>query len=162
MAELADILTIIGFLITILTFLKVINNSKEIKELNKKNFFINRLPENLHDLKKSSSKLSILISQTENNKKEILIEISGLSPILKSIKRSLKKEDLEHYNLLKEEVDKHKKTYISIDDVAWIRKLTKNFNLLEEAYIDKTYRYLSTLITDIENMNKDYKKDLLK
>ncbi|MGH1519872.1 hypothetical protein [Chryseobacterium sp. JK1] len=162
MAELADILTIIGFLITILTFLKVINNSKEIKELNKKNFFINRLPENLHDLKKSSSKLSVLISQTDNNKKEILIEISGLSPILKSIKRSLKKEDLEHYNLLKEEVDKHKKTYISIDDVAWIRKLTKNFNLLEEAYIDKTYRYLSTLITDIENMNKDYKKDLLK
>ncbi|EJL64324.1 hypothetical protein [Flavobacterium sp. CF136] len=67
MSELADILSIIGFIITIWTFIKVWDNTEQIKELNKKNFFINRLPDNLMDLKKSSSKISILISNIDEN-----------------------------------------------------------------------------------------------
>ena len=162
MGEIADILSIIGFFITIWTFLKVIDNTEELKEFNKKNFFINRLPENLKDLKKSSSKISILISNIDESKNEILIEISNLSPILKSLKKSLKEKDMDHYNLLKAEVNKHKNTYITIENVKQFRKLFSKYNIIDETYVRNIYRYLTTLITDIENINKDFKKDLLK
>lgn len=161
MGEIADILSIIGFIITIWTFIKVIDNTKQLKEFNKKNFFINRLPENLKDLKKSSSKISILISNIDESKNEILIEISNLSPILKSLKKSLKEKDMEHYNLLKVEVNKHKDTYINKENINWFKKLFFKYNIIDETYVRTIYRYLTTLITDIENINKDFKKDLL-
>lgn len=162
MGEIADIISIIGFIFTLWTLIKVIDNTKQLKEFNKKNFFVNRLPENLKDLKKSSSKISILISNIDESKNEILIEISNLSPILKSLKKSLTEKDMEHYNLLKVEVNKHKKTYIDVANVNWIRKLFSKYNIIDETYVRTIYRYLTTLITDIENINKDFKKDLLK
>ncbi|UTN02309.1 hypothetical protein L0669_13370 [Flavobacterium bizetiae] len=162
MSEIADIISIIGFIITIWTFIKIWDNTKQLRELNKKNFFINRLPDNLKDLKKSSSKISILISNIDGNKNEILVEISNLSPILKSTKKSLKDNDLEHYKLLETEVNKHKITFVDINNVNWFRKFFNQYNILDENYARNIYRYLTTFITDIENMNKDFKKDLLK
>lgn len=162
MSDLANWLTIIGFIITLLTYFVVKNNKKEIQALNRKNLFINRAPENLIELKKSSSNLSKLISDINSNKKEILIEISKLAPILKSLKKSLENHDLEYLNLLKKEINKHHKMAYSIDEISWIRKKLNLYVILDENYLDKTYRYLTTLITDIENLDKDFKKDLLK
>lgn len=162
MSDLANWLTIIGFIITLLTYFVVKNNKKEIQALNRKNLFINRAPENLIELKKSSSNLSKLISDINSNKKEILIEISKLAPILKSLKKSLENHDLEYLNLLKKEINKHHKMAYSIDEIYWIRKKLNLYVILDENYLDKTYRYLTTLITDIENLDKDFKKDLLK
>ncbi len=133
-----------------------------MKEFNKKNFFINRLPENLKDLKKSSARISVLISSIDESKNDILIEITNLSPILKSLKKSLKQEDMEYYNLLKVEVNKHKKTYVDKENIRWFKKLFFKHKIIDETYVRTIYRYLTTLITDIENLNKDFKKDLLK
>lgn len=161
-SAIADYLSIIGFMITIATFFVVRNNKKEIRELNKRNLFINRLPDNLKELKNTSLLLSRLISDINTNRKQILREISKLAPVLKSIKKSLKKHDLEYFNLLKDEVDKHKNMYYSINEVSWIRKQFKLYYILDGQYIDKIYRSIATLITDIENLDKDFKKDLLR
>lgn len=162
MSDLANCLTIIGFIFTFFTWFMVRNNKKEILALNKKNLFINRAPENLIELKKSSSRLSILISDINSNKREILSEISKLAPILKSLKKSLEKHDLEYLNLLKTEINKHHKMVYNVDEVPWVRQKLNLYVILDENYLDKTYRYLTTLITDIENLDKDFKKDLLK
>jgi len=162
MSELADWLTIIGFIITILTYLVVRSNKKEINELNRKNFFVNRTPENLKELKNSSLALSRLISNLEENKREVLLEISKIAPILKSLKKSLREHDLEYFNLLKVEVDKHRNIFYKIEDVSWLKRKLKLYVILDEKYVDKTFIFLTTLITDIESLDKDFKKDLLK
>jgi len=158
--NISGVLEAVGFILGFLTFIGVVLNKKEIKKLNKKNFFINRMPENLKDLKSASSKIVSLSSNIEENKDKILVEISILSPILKSLKKSLQKEDLEHFILLNNEIRKHKFTYLSIDNVVWFRRVVGYYNLLDDNYVRNVYRYLTILITDIENINKDFKKDL--
>ncbi len=162
MSELADWISILGFIITLSTYFVARENKKEIEELNKKNLFINRLPENLKDLRKSSSALSRLLSDLESNRKEILNEISKLAPILKSIKKSLKNDDLEYFHLLKNEVDKHGRICYSLDNVSWFKRKLNRYVVLDETYVDKIYRCLTTFITDLENLDKDFKKDLLR
>lgn len=157
----ADWFTFIGFIVTILTFLGVLFNKNLLKKINRKSFSINRMPENLSDLKNISRNVSILNSEFDSKKSEILIEINKLSPILKSLKKSLNKTDLEHFNSLNSEIKKINKVYYEEIKVNRIRKLIGNYVILNEDFVDKIYRLLTVLITDIENISNDNKQNLI-
>lgn len=157
----ADWFTVIGFFVTIFTFIGVLFNKKLIKRLNRKSFSINRMPENLNDLKTRSRSISILNAEFENNKSEILIEINKLSPILKSLKKSLNKGDLEHFNSLKTEIKKIKMVYYELSQVRFIPRIIGKYIILNEAFVDKIYRLLTVLITDIENITNDNNQNLI-
>lgn len=159
--ESADWFSFIGFIITVLTFIGVIFNDCLLNEINRKSFSINRMPENLNDLKTLSRNISVLNSEFENNKLEILTEINKLSPVLKSLKKSLNKEDLEHYNSLKTEVAKIKSIYYDINEVKIFRRITGMYVILNEEFTDKIYRLLTVLITDIENIANDNRQNLI-
>lgn len=161
-SDVANWLTIIGFIITLLTYIVVKYNKKEIQTLNKKNLFKTRTPENLKELKNTSRTLINLMDDINLNKHEILVQISKLAPILKSIEKSLEHRDLEYLNPLKKEINKHHKMVYTEKDVSWLRKKLNLYVILDENYLDRTYRYLATLITEIENLNKDFRKDLMK
>ncbi|MDR6457192.1 hypothetical protein J2786_000285 [Chryseobacterium vietnamense] len=157
----ANLFTFIGFIITILTFIVAINNKKILKAINKKSFSINRLPENLEDLKNLSRKISVLNANYDTNKKTIVIEIKQISPILKSLRKSLNKNDLEHFNRLNIEIKKMKNVYHNSNDISFLKKIIKNYIILDERFVDNVYILLTVLITDIENIQKDNKQNLL-
>ena len=157
----ANWFTFIGFIITIFTFIGVLCNKKYINKINRKNFTVNRMPENLSDLKTVSRNVSILNSQFDIKKSEILLEINKISPILKSLKKSLNKRDLEHFNSLYSEIKKINKLYNEENNVGRIRKIFGDYIILNEVFVDKIYRLLSVLITDIENILKDNKQNII-
>jgi len=70
-----NLFSFLGLILTILTFAGVIWNKRILKVLNKKNFKLNRMPENLSDLKEISNKISDLLAEFEQNKKELKIEL---------------------------------------------------------------------------------------
>ncbi|MHA4895635.1 hypothetical protein ACXZ1K_12850 [Pedobacter sp. PWIIR3] len=160
-SEGADWFTFIGFIITILTFLGVLFNKSLLKKINRKSFSINRMPENLSDLKTISRNISVFNAQFDYKKSEILTEINKISPILKSLKKSLNKADLEHYNSLNSEIKKINKVYYEESKVKRIRRLIGNYIVLDEDFVDKIYRLLTVLITDIENISNDNKQNLM-
>lgn len=159
--ETADWFSFIGFIITLLTFWGVLCNKKVLKKLNRKSFSINRMPENLSDLKIISRAISILNSDFANKKSDLLIEMNKLAPILKSLKKSLEKSDLEHYNLLNSELKKINQVYYDINNVKPIRKILGYYVIMDEDLVDKIYRLLTVLITDIENISNDNKQNLI-
>ena len=67
-----NLFSFLGLILTILTFAGVIWNKRILKVLNKKNFKLNRMPENLSDLKEISNKISDLLAEFEQNKKELI------------------------------------------------------------------------------------------
>ncbi len=159
--EWANGFTFIGLIVTIVTFFGVLINKSLLKRINRKSFSINRMPENLSDLKIISRNVSVLNSEFDIKKSEILIEINKLLPILKSLKKSLNKKDLEHFDSLNLEVKKINKVYYEESKVTRIRKLAGNYVILNEDFVDKIYRLLSVLITDIENIASDNKQNLI-
>ena len=159
--ETADWFSFIGFIITLCTFWGVLFNKKLLKKINRKSFSINRMPENLNDLKIISRSISIFNSDFANKKSELLIEMNKLSPILKSLKKSLEKTDLDHYNLLNSELKKMNQVYYDISKVKTIRKLLGSYIIMDEDLVDKIYRFLTVLITDIENISNDNKQNLI-
>lgn len=157
----ADWFTFFGFILTIFTFLGVWLNKRLLNRINRKSFSINRMPENLSDLKTISRNVSILNSEFSTKKSDLLIEINKLSPILKSLKKSLNKTDLEHFNALEYEIKKMKKVYYEEKKVKFIRRFFGNYVILNEDFGDKIYRLLTVLITDIENISNDNKQNLI-
>ncbi|WP_318640565.1 hypothetical protein [Flavobacterium ardleyense] len=156
-----DWFTFLGFVFSILTFLGILFNKSILKKINKKSFSINRMPENLIDLKTISRNISIFNSEFDSKKPEILIEINKLSPILKSLKKSLNKADLEHFNSLSAEIKKVSKIYYEESKVNRMRKFIGNYIILNEDFVDKIYRFLTVLITDIENISNDNQQNLI-
>lgn len=157
----ADWFTFIGFIITGLTFFGVWFNKKLLDRINRKSFSINRMPENLNDLKIISRNVSILNAEFDIKRSEILVEINKLLPILKSLKKSLDKKDLEHFNSLNSAIKNIQNVFYEKSEVKPISKLFGNYVVLNEDFVDKTYRLLTVLITDIQNISNDNKQNLI-
>ena len=151
----------LGFFLTILTFLVVLLNRSIIKKLNKKNFRINRLPENLEELKEISKNITNYLSQFEENIKAIKIEMVKISPILKSIKKSLLKGENEYLLSLQESLKDIDYWVISGERIAWYRKILGKEKNFTEQMADEVDIRLNRLITDIDTIGKDTQKDLL-
>ena len=66
-----SLFSLIGLALTLLTFIGVLLNKGVLKKLNRKNFRVNRMPENLKDLKAISDRITDLLLDFNSNKKDI-------------------------------------------------------------------------------------------
>ncbi len=115
--------SLIGILIALFTLYKVDSNKKLLKKFNKKNFKQNRMPENLESLKVISNNISSYLGDFENNKKNLKSEISKILPILKSLRKSLNPDEIDHYNTLKTSVKNIDKLRIDNGKIKLIKNL---------------------------------------
>jgi hypothetical protein len=157
----ANLFTFLGLILTLLTFLGVIWNKKILNRLNKKNFKTNRMPENYSDLTRISEKLSDYLADFDNNKKEIKTEISKVSPILKSLKKSLNSNENENLVLLKSSIKKIDSWKYEGEKIVWYKKFIYGEKNMTEKLVNEVDIKLTRLITDIDNISKDNKKNLL-
>jgi len=155
-----DLFSFIGLFLTILTFIGIFLNNQAIERLNKKNFKINRMPENLRDLILISNTLSDLCVNFEENKKLIKKDIYKIIPVLKSLKKSLNHNELDSVKTLWDCV-------VSID--YWhfegkfnlIHRLLFTDKIMTEDLVTDVENMLTRLITDIQNIELDSKRNLL-
>lgn len=156
----ADLFSFIGFIITILTFLGVFFNYRVIARLNKKNFKLNRMPENLESLKTISQQITLLIVDFSQNKKNIKIELTKILPILKSLKKSLNNSENEYVVSLGKNLKDIDHWIITDEQISWYKNIFSKKKLLTENMVDEIDIQLTRLITDIDNIGKDTLKDL--
>lgn len=157
----ANFLGVLGFILSILTYIQVLFNKAELKKINKRNFSRYRLPENLQDLKNISRSLSRLNVDFESNKAKISIEVVKIKPTLKSLKKSLDNHDMEHYSVLNKSVENSNNIKYKTSEISLLNRVLKNVLILDEFSVDDIYRKLTTLITDLENISKDNSQNLL-
>lgn len=119
------------------------------------------MPENLESLKVISNNISSYLSDFENNKKKLKSEISKILPILKSLKKSLNPEEVDHYNTLKTSIRNIDKLRIDNKKIGFIDKHFNKEKVFTEDYADDIDIKLSRLITDIENIGKDHQRNLI-
>ena len=156
-----NLFSFIGLLLTIMTFIGVIWNKNILNKINKKNYKINRMPENCNDLKVISENLSDFIADFPNKKKEIKSEISKISPILKSLSKSLDSDENENMLLLKKNIKGIDNWKYEGESIAWYKKLLNREKEMTEHLINEVDIKLTRLITDIDNIDKDNQKNLL-
>ena len=154
-----SLFSFLGLGLTILTFLGVLWNKRVLKTLNQKNFKVNRMPKNLADLKKISNNISDLLISFNQKKKEIKSEISRIQPILKSLTKSLNKSEMDNLSSLKNSI-KNIDSWTYEGEKKWYTTIFSNQKEMTEAMVDEVDIKLTRLITDIDNIGKDHKKDL--
>lgn len=156
-----NLFSFIGLGLTILTFLGVLWNKKILTRLNKKNFKINRMPENLADLKKISENISDLMTEFVQKKREIKSELSKIQPILKSLSKSLENTEADNLNSLKSSIKNIDNWYYDGIQLKWYQSLLTKRVYMSEILVQEVDIKLTRLITDIDNIGKDNTKNLL-
>lgn len=119
------------------------------------------MPQNLEDLKKISEHISNLSVEFEKNKKELKKEISIISPILKSLKKSLNTNEIDNVNKLTRSIKNVDKWVLLEKKKSWIHKFLPSRIVLTEEVVIEIDIKLIRLITDIENIKEDNEKNLL-
>lgn len=156
-----NLFSLLGLGLSVLTFLGVLWNKSLLRTLNKKNFKINRMPENLTDLKDISENISDFLTDFENNKTNIRSELSKIQPILKSLNKSLNKNETDNLSSLKNSIKTIDSWTYEGADLKWYQKLLNNKKEMTETLVKEVDIKLTRLITDIDNIGKDNKKKLL-
>ncbi len=156
-----NLFSFLGLIITIITFLGVLRTRRILKKLNKKNYKINRMPENFKDLKIISDNLSDYLADFGNNKKEIKIELSKISPILKSLSKSLNSDEKEYMQSLKKSIAGIDNWKYEGEKISKFKKFIYKEKEMSEHLITEVDIKLTRLITDIYNIDKDNNKNLL-
>ncbi len=156
-----DWFSFLGLILTFLTFVGVLLNKRNINKLNRKNFKVNRMPENLNDLKNISNSVSDLILDFDDKKKEIKSELSKISPILKSLKKSLNSGEIEHLKTLNSSIKNLDYWKIEGEKIKWFKKHSGKEKEMTERLVNDIEIKLTRLITDIENIGKDNLKNLV-
>ncbi|MCC5928230.1 MAG: hypothetical protein JJU28_03200 [Cyclobacteriaceae bacterium] len=155
-----NLFSLIGLIITFFTLIGVVWNKRLLIRLNRKNFKLNRLPENLADLMKISENISDYIADFENNKKNVKYELSKIQPILKSLSKSLENNETDNMLKLKDSLKDIDNWTFESSEKKWFNIFSKQNQLMTEIMITEIYIKLNRLITDIENIGKDNNKSL--
>lgn len=156
-----NLFSLIGLIITVITFYNVLRNKKILGGLNTKNFKLNRMPENISDLKNLSEYLSELLSDYDSNKKELKGELCKIQPILKSLSKSLVHEEMENLLILKRSLKNIDNwTYEGVKKSWYEKGFIKQKEMSESMVIEIDIK-LNRLITDLENIGRDNNKNLL-
>jgi len=159
----ANWLELIGFIITIITAVKVFVIDGKILDFNKKHLFQIRSKEHIEELEKVLSKISKYISDFDNKKIELKREIKKSEEIAKSIKKKLLKKDISNTKALIKEAKRIEKLPDNIDKLSYFKKnyhkllKSKEFN---EEIISDYYVRLSGLITSLTELRKDNAKSI--
>ena len=156
-----NLFSLIGLGFTLLTFIGVLLSKRVLKKLNKKNFRINRMPENLNDLKSISDRITDLLLNFNTNKKDIKNELSKVQPTLKSLEKSLEKSDKKNFNSLKSSLKGIDNWTFEGAELKWYQKVFGSKKEITENMVNEVDIKLTRLITDIENIGKDNTKNLI-
>ncbi len=156
-----SLFSLIGLALTLLTFIGVLLNKGVLKKLNRKNFRVNRMPENLKDLKAISDRITDLLLDFNSNKKDIKSELSKVQPTLKSLQKSLEKADKENFNSLKSSLKDIDNWTFEGAELKWYHKFFGTKKEMTESMVNEVDIKLTRLITDVENIGKDNTKNLI-
>jgi hypothetical protein len=156
-----SLFSFLGLILTLLTFAGVIWNKRILKVLNKKNFKVNRMPENLSDLKEISDKISDLLIVFEQNKTDLKSEISKIQPILKSLTKSLSNNEMDNLTLLKNSINRIDSWTYEGEEKKWYKKIFSKQKEMTKVMVNEVDIKLTRLITDIDNIGRDHNKNLL-
>lgn len=156
-----NLFSFIGLGLTFLTLFGVLWNKRILNRLNMKNFKINRMPDNLNDLKEISDNISDLMIDFVQKKKEIKKELSKIQPILKSLNKSLESKEIDNLNALKSSIKNIDNWTYEGKQLRWYQKLLNKQEIITEILIQEVDIKLTRLITDIDNIGKDNTKNLL-
>lgn len=152
---------VFGFILMIITTIKVFFINKELKKLNSKHLLKERIKEHLKDLRSSSRNISSLLGNFNSNINLLRIEISKCSAYCSSLEKKTEKGQLPTLAILHKTAKRIKKnrhnSYASINSVTKILG-TKP---VSEADIDFFYETLSQLISELSQFEKDNNKSIL-
>lgn len=156
-----NLFSFLGLIITFITFMGVFRTKWILLKINKKNYKINRMPDNYTDLKLISEKLSDYLADFANKKKDIKVELSKISPILKSLSKSLNSDEKEFLKSLKNSIAGIDNWKYEGEKISRFKELIFKEREMTEQLITEVDIKLTRLITDIDNIDKDNKKNLL-
>ena len=159
-AFLANWFEVIGFIIGLFVAVKVYFINRDIKILNKRHLYHQRIEEHLSELKECSRTLADLIPDYKTNIKDIRLVASTCKVNGLSLKKKVeKKELLNLLNFIKSS-DNLKSNKLQLDKEPNVfQKLLKN-TPISENQLDNYYETLTALISEIEHLNQDIKKSL--
>lgn len=156
-----NLFSLLGLSLTLLTFISVIFNKRVLNTLNKKNFKINRMPENLEDLKEISNNLSDLLTDFDNKKKNIKVELSKIQPILKSLTKSLNNDEMDNLTTLKKSTKNIDNWTYEGEEISFLKSIISKQKEMTENMVNEIDIKLTRLITDISNIGRDQSKNVL-
>lgn len=159
-AFLANWFEVIGFLVAVITAIKVFFISKEVKKLSAKHLFASRIDEHLVDFKKTSKFIAGKVGDYRANLILIKNEISQCLANCRSLKKKVHKSESATLLLLiriSKKITRNKHNTTST--LSWFDKVMRR-KPVQEVEIIFYYQTLTMLIKEIEHLNKDIKKSL--
>jgi hypothetical protein len=158
--DISDWFEAIGFLVGIVTVIKVFFLNRDVKKLHTKHLFQVRVDEHIKDLKSSSRKISRHLNNFQANLKEIRLEVSKCVEHCNSIKKKVASKDLSNLKPLIKKMKKLRDNKIdSNNNLTAIQKLFRQ-KAIEETEVDEVYTQINSLITEIEHFNNDLKRTI--
>jgi hypothetical protein len=156
--NISDWLEALGFLIGLITIIKVFFLNRDVKILYSKHLFQVRVNDHINDLKLSSRKISSLLSNFSINIREIKLEVSKCIEHCNSIKKKVGVKDLTNLKPLIKRMGKLLRN--KIENNSSLTKLQKLLRQkpIRENEVDEIYIQLNALITEIEHLKTDLKK----
>jgi len=156
--DISDWLEAFGFIIGIVTVIKVFFINKDVKKIQEKHLFLVRVDEHLLDIKKSSKTISNLLSNFKGNIKDIKLELSRCIEYCKSLKKKVRKNELTNLSPLIKSMTKIKSNSIDLNATPNVWQRITSQNPIQESQIDDVYILMNALITELENLNNDLNK----
>lgn len=159
-AFLANWFEVIGFIIGVFVAIKVYFINRDIKILNKRHLYHQRIDEHLSELKGFSRTLADLIPDYKNNIKDIRLVASTCKVNGLSLKKKVEKRELINLTNFIKSSNNITKNKLQLDkEPNAIQRLFRN-TPISENQLDNYYETLTALISEIEHLNQDIKKSL--
>jgi hypothetical protein len=159
-AFLANWFEVIGFIIGIFVAIKVYFINREIKSLNKRHLYHQRIDEHLTELKTFSRNLADLIPNYKDNIKDIRLVAATCRVNCLSLRKKVEKRELLNLTSV---INSSKNITSNKLDISKEPNFLQNFLKLipiSENQLDNYYEALASLISEIEHLNQDIKKTL--
>lgn len=159
-STIANWLELFGFIVVVVTAIKVFLLNKDVKKLNARHLFAVRVDEHLAEFKKTSKKVSTYLADFTQNTNEIRIEITKCLGNCNSLKKKVENSELASLNqiIIISKRIKSKKTANS-SSFKWLNDL-QGKRPLSEPNVIEFYETLTLLIMEIQQLDKDIKKGL--
>jgi hypothetical protein len=159
-AFLANWFEVIGFIIGIFVAIKVYFINREIKSLNKRHLYHQRIDEHLTELKTYSRNLADLIPNYKDNIKDIRLVAATCRVNCLSLRKKVEKRELQNLTSV---INSSKNITSNKLDISKEPNFLQTFLKLipiSENQLDNYYEALASLISEIEHLNQDIKKTL--
>ena len=158
--DISDWLEAVGFVIALVTVIKVFFINKDVRKIQEKHLFQVRVDEHLLDIKNSSKTISNLLSNFKGNIKEIKLELTKCIEYCKSLKKKVKRDELTNLSPLIKSMTKIKVNSIDLNTKLNVWQRITRQNPIRESQIDDVYLLMNALITELENLNNDINKSI--